>query len=543
MKRRRWLGSTAVVAAVSVLVLAGCGGSERTAVRIEPAEGLLDVPLRLEVGGAEGGAPVRLTLSATGEDGVRWIGSREVRPDGTGSVSIDGGPPLASLRPTGPRAAARDVGLVPDGEELEVRLQATQGDRSLGTARATRRMVGSDVARARAHRCPRRAGRAPVDRPERGSTARGGPLARRERGGFGSNHVERLLASHGYPVLQLAYFGEAGLPGSSARSRSSTSGAPSSGSAPMPQPSGSSSSGTRVAASSPDPRLAVPRAGRRRRGLRAELGRQPVARLRPGLDAGWTAARRRHVRGVRQHRPRERERDHPRRTDRRAAAHRGGDRRRRLARGELRGGDRGPARRAPPAGCDPGRHARRGTRRRRRDPVPSERARPRRHARVEEGGRARAHRELAATAEAARERLEPDHGIPPGGKLRGRSWPSRSARPRRLAATSGGRSTRSTRRACRRARTAARRSRHTASARRARRTGGARSGPCGRPPRSASPAHGGQGRDRRARRRSRPGRGRRRRPSGCIRGARARPLRSSRARHGRTSSSLRAPTR
>ena len=115
MKRRRWLRSTAVVAAVSVLVLAGCGGSERTAVRIEPAEGLLDVPLRLEVGGAEGGAPVRLTLSATGEDGVRWIGSREVRPDGTGSVSIDGGPMLASLRPTGPRAAARDVGLVPDG--------------------------------------------------------------------------------------------------------------------------------------------------------------------------------------------------------------------------------------------------------------------------------------------------------------------------------------------------------------------------------------------------------------------------------------------
>ena len=181
--------------------------------RIEPAEGLLDVPLRLEVGGAEGGAPVRLTLSATGEDGVRWIGSREVRPDGTGSVSIDGGPMLASLRPTGPRAAAR-VGLVPDGEELEVRLQATQGDRSLGTARATRRMVGSDVA-ARELTVARTGWPGAWDRPERGSTARGGPLARRERGGFGSNHVERLLASHGYPVLQLAYFGEAGLEGSS----------------------------------------------------------------------------------------------------------------------------------------------------------------------------------------------------------------------------------------------------------------------------------------------------------------------------------------
>jgi dienelactone hydrolase len=202
-----------VVAAVIVLVLAGCGGSERTAVRIEPAEGLLDVPLRLEVGGAEGGAPVRLILSATGEDGVRWIGSREVRPDGTGSVSIDGGPLLASLRPTGPRAAARDVGLVPDGKELEVRLEATQGDRSLGTARATRRMVGPDVA-ARELTVARDglAGRLWTgpngDRRPVAVLSLGG-----SEGGFGSNHVERLLASHGYPVLQLAYFGEAGIPG------------------------------------------------------------------------------------------------------------------------------------------------------------------------------------------------------------------------------------------------------------------------------------------------------------------------------------------
>jgi dienelactone hydrolase len=202
-----------VVAAVSVLVLAGWGSPERTAVRIEPAEALLDGPLRLEAGGAEGSALVRLTLSATGEDGVEWAGTTDVRPDGAGRVSVDGGALLASLRPTGAPADDRELTLVPRGEELELRLEARQGTRSLGTARATRRMVAGNVsARELTVERDGLAGKLWTgdegDRKPVAVLSLGG-----SEGGLGSDHVERLLASHGYPVLQLAYFGEKGLPG------------------------------------------------------------------------------------------------------------------------------------------------------------------------------------------------------------------------------------------------------------------------------------------------------------------------------------------
>ena len=242
-----------------------------------------------------------------------------------------------------------------------------------------------------------------MDRPERGSTARGGPLARRERGGFGSNHVERLLASHGYPVLQLAYFGEAGLPGElreipleyfrralerlradAAAERIVVLGYSRGGELALILGSRFPELVDGVAAYAPssvvnsslDCGPAWTQGGRPLAAATcAEFGNTgpananaiiPVERIDGPLltvagiaDAVWPAAS--YAAAI---------------ADRLEEHHR-------------------------PAAM-PGRHARRGTRRRRRDPVPSERARPRRPARVEEGGRARAHRELAQGAEAAR---------------------------------------------------------------------------------------------------------------------------------------------
>ena len=201
-----------VGAGASLLVLQGCGGSGGE-VRIEPDDALVDAPLRLEVDGVDAAAPVRLTLSATGEDGIAWAATTDVHPDATGRVSVDGGRLLASLRPTGGRADDRELTLIPRGEELELRLEARQGGDVLGTTRATRRMVGSNVS-ARDLTVERDGlagklwagddgGRRPVAVLSLGGS----------EGGLGSDHVERLLASRGYPVLQLAYFGVDGLPG------------------------------------------------------------------------------------------------------------------------------------------------------------------------------------------------------------------------------------------------------------------------------------------------------------------------------------------
>jgi dienelactone hydrolase len=125
---------------------------------------------------------------------------------------MDLGPLLASLRPTGAKAHDRDAALVPPEDGLELRLDARQGERLVGTARALRRSSDTGVSATEltvaadglAGRlwAPKRDGRRPVAVLSLGGS----------EGGFASDWVERLVASRGYPVLQLAYFDAEGLP-------------------------------------------------------------------------------------------------------------------------------------------------------------------------------------------------------------------------------------------------------------------------------------------------------------------------------------------
>ena len=214
-KRRRGIlaGATIVlaIALAAVLALVSRGSHEAVSVRIEPREALLDAPLRLEVEGAHPAEPVRLELSATSADGVLWAGRRTARADGSGAVSVDGGRLLTSLHPAGVPESAK-IGLVPSDGVLELRLEARQGDRSLGTTVATRRMgtrgiaareltVAHDGLAGRYWTGPAR------DRRSTAVLTLGG-----SEGGYGNPWQAALLASHGYPVLQLAYFRAPGLP-------------------------------------------------------------------------------------------------------------------------------------------------------------------------------------------------------------------------------------------------------------------------------------------------------------------------------------------
>ena len=213
-RRRGVLAGTAVVLAVlcgALVVLALRGGADAASVAIQPADALLDAPLRMEVDGADDGAPIRLTLSATSADGVLWSGSRTVRADDEGRISVDGGSLLASLRPTGVPESPK-LGLFPRDDALTVRVEARAGDRVLGEATAVRRMFAKGVSSAElsavrdglvAHYWTGALG---TRRPT-AVIALGG-----SEGGYGNGLQARLLASHGYPVLELAYFGAPGRP-------------------------------------------------------------------------------------------------------------------------------------------------------------------------------------------------------------------------------------------------------------------------------------------------------------------------------------------
>lgn len=205
------LALLAAVAVVLVVVLRSGGDPQEASVGIEPSDALLDAPFRMEVGGADDGTPIRLTLSATSGDGVLWSGGRTVRADDGGRVSVDGGSLLASLRPTGVPDSAK-LGLFPAGDTLAVRLEARAGDRVLGEATAVRRMFAKGVSSAEL--TARHEGLVahywtgpPGTRRSTAVLALGG-----SEGGYGNGLQARLLASHGYPVLQLAYFGAPGRP-------------------------------------------------------------------------------------------------------------------------------------------------------------------------------------------------------------------------------------------------------------------------------------------------------------------------------------------
>jgi dienelactone hydrolase len=205
------LALVAAVALVLVVVLRSNGDPAETRVRIEPADALLDAPIRMGVDGAERDVPVELTLSATSADGVSWSGSRSVRADDDGRISVDAGPLVTALHPTGVPDSAK-LGLVPPNGTLELRLGARPLLGAVGRAGPTG-FWGGWVAGGRQRPAPRdrltgRYWTGPLrDRRPVAVLAVGG-----SEGGYGNTWQAGLLASHGYPVLQLAYFGAPGLP-------------------------------------------------------------------------------------------------------------------------------------------------------------------------------------------------------------------------------------------------------------------------------------------------------------------------------------------
>lgn len=208
------MGGAAAALALGAAIVGGVvlwTGGDEVRVRIDPVEGLLDAPLRLEVRGAAAG-PIRLTLSSTGDGAVLWTATRVVAADGSGPISIDGGSLLASLTPAGERVDARALSLFPSDGSLELRFEATQSGRVLGRAEATRRMVDDDVSSRDLTVADDGMVARFWTRPSETRRSVAVLLLGGSEGGIGAGAAAALVASHGYPALKLAYFREDGLP-------------------------------------------------------------------------------------------------------------------------------------------------------------------------------------------------------------------------------------------------------------------------------------------------------------------------------------------
>lgn len=201
----------AVVAAACV----ACGGAHSVHVRVTPATSLLDRPLSIRITGARSGSRVTVTARENG-----WTAHGTFRVPAGGEVDLARVPSLGgsytgrhamglfwSMRP----AAALPGGPTPwDGGTVE--FDVTAGGRHLATTLVTRRSAAPqlrthvlDLARdglyGRFYSLP------PAGGAHAAVVIWGG-----SEGGLSVDPDARLLASHGFPTLALAYFAEPGLP-------------------------------------------------------------------------------------------------------------------------------------------------------------------------------------------------------------------------------------------------------------------------------------------------------------------------------------------
>jgi dienelactone hydrolase len=184
---------------------------------VSPADCLLDeaVAVRLR------GFPPRRRVTVRARlplDGAMWESKAVVRTDAEGRADLDEQAPLAgtydrpdamglvwSAERTGDRPAARDR----VGSDGNVSLSARLGGRTVATATVTRRFASPGVTRRQvpADDLVAEVFEPPGEGPHPGVVLLGG-----SSGGFPSRRAASLLASRGFAVLALAYFGVGDLP-------------------------------------------------------------------------------------------------------------------------------------------------------------------------------------------------------------------------------------------------------------------------------------------------------------------------------------------
>ncbi len=195
--------------AALVLLSAAAAQAEpsRAYVRVIPQSALLDAPFEIRVTGLQPGARVTLRLLGRSSLNRVWTAARTATASSSGLVSVGGPSLLSQVRP---------AGAVVPGDRFPpvsstVRVTASAGGRVVASTTATR-YVASRSVRIEDERLARHGFYGEYFR--QGSTGRrpGILFLGGSEGGLPNPYAASLLASHGFPVLTLAYFGEPGLP-------------------------------------------------------------------------------------------------------------------------------------------------------------------------------------------------------------------------------------------------------------------------------------------------------------------------------------------
>ncbi|MDA8332182.1 MAG: acyl-CoA thioesterase/bile acid-CoA:amino acid N-acyltransferase family protein [Candidatus Dormibacteraeota bacterium] len=211
---------------IATSVLSACGPvvshtPTRVRVQVRPRESLVDQPLSVVITGLRAGQDVRVAVTSVDADGVQWASNARFRCVTRGTVDLATSPSLggsyigldpmgiiSAMTPVGHRATAYFWGF----KENLFRLTVYVGGRAVAVTSFERRAVALGVTiHAETLAAEGFIGQywAPPKSRSRGTAVIefGG-----SEGGLDGQLLGAALASIGYPTLDVAYFGEPGLP-------------------------------------------------------------------------------------------------------------------------------------------------------------------------------------------------------------------------------------------------------------------------------------------------------------------------------------------
>ncbi len=214
----------ACLAGVGTALARAWGSNSSLKLIVSPKESLVDSPTQLRVRGAEPRTRVTVVGAEKSDSNRRWISRAVFRADAAGGVDVSRAYSIGgtyrgrdamglfwSMRPRGSRGPLYSVGLWPR-TTTTVRFAAILHGRVMARVYVTRRTLGPDVhIRSTTLQNEGFVGRLYARQPN-GAKHPGILLLGGSGGGFPPSYLSPLLASHGYPTLALAYFGERGLP-------------------------------------------------------------------------------------------------------------------------------------------------------------------------------------------------------------------------------------------------------------------------------------------------------------------------------------------
>jgi dienelactone hydrolase len=206
LRPARWLLWFAFAFAVGALVTAAAAAPRGVHVTVTPAHALLDAPLHIRITGLHPQAVVQVRASVPALGGGTLFASKSARANSRGVIDLPRSSLLGLVKPR--RATGNWYS---PAYPATVRITVVKGSQILASAIA-RRVVTVSSIKVEDERPEQTGFYGAYFRPASTRTHTAILVIGGSEGGLRSGYEAGLLASYGYPVLELAYFDEPGLP-------------------------------------------------------------------------------------------------------------------------------------------------------------------------------------------------------------------------------------------------------------------------------------------------------------------------------------------